>query len=124
MGWHIKIKGETIGPLTDSELRDLARKGSVNPDTLVSSDHEGWVAAHTIPGLAFRATHLSLLAPGVAKAGCILLAALVAAVVGSAISSLFGTGFFATSGGIFGALIGVFWPFLSQPKKPSARSPS
>jgi hypothetical protein len=51
--WYVKLGGESIGPLTDTEFRELARNGSIAPETAVSSDQLAWVAAGTIQGLTF-----------------------------------------------------------------------
>src|ERR1700722_15809345 len=53
MCWHIKLGAETIGPLTGAEIRDLALKGSVRPETRVSTNQVNWSDAASIPGLTF-----------------------------------------------------------------------
>jgi hypothetical protein len=51
--WHLKLKGYTLGPLTSSELMDLAEKGTITPETPVSPDEIKWTNAGSIHGLTF-----------------------------------------------------------------------
>jgi hypothetical protein len=115
--WYIKLANETIGPVTDAEFEELVQKGGIGPRTPVSSDRETWVPAHAIPGFAARLLNPPLsraATPGVRKAGFILLLGLAAGIAGLAVSAWLGTGLFATCGGIFGALVGAFWPVISR----------
>jgi hypothetical protein len=52
--WYLKLGNETIGPITDAELNELAIKGNISPETPVSIDRETWAAIGTISGLATR----------------------------------------------------------------------
>ncbi len=126
--WYVKLADEAIGPVTDAEFQELVQKGDIGPRTPVSADCRTWVPAHAIPGFAAR-----LLNPGrvpvsramslsARKAGFILLFGLTAGIVGLAVSNWLGTGLFATCGGIFGALMGAFWPAISR--QPPANRPS
>jgi len=50
--WSYKFMGETVGPLSPSELRDHAIDGRVQPDSLVTRDGtDDWVSADRIKGL-------------------------------------------------------------------------
>ncbi len=51
--WHLKLKGHTLGPVTSSELLDLAEKGTITPETPVSPDEIKWTNAGSIHGLTF-----------------------------------------------------------------------
>lgn len=52
--WHVRIDGETFGPLSSAELRDLAGRGGISPATPVSKDGVRWVPAGKVRGLPFR----------------------------------------------------------------------
>lgn len=56
-GWFIRVGIGDTGPLSNEELRELARQGVVKPDTLVSSDRSSWCAATDVAGLPFDAAH-------------------------------------------------------------------
>jgi hypothetical protein len=47
--WYYRIDGEFCGPFNDAELKLAARKGTVEPDTLVQLENTGpWVRANTL----------------------------------------------------------------------------
>src|SRR5262245_28176469 len=50
--WYYARQGETFGPFTPAQLRDLARQGTLLPDDMVSRPGaKKWVPASSIPGL-------------------------------------------------------------------------
>ena len=51
-GWYVRLGGEAVGPLSAAELKDLAGRGGLAPDTPVSRDGVGWVPAAKVRGLA------------------------------------------------------------------------
>ena len=51
--WYIKTKNGFRGPFTSKELRRLAQKGTLTPNTGVSRDKQKWAKAKRISGLAF-----------------------------------------------------------------------
>lgn len=51
--WYIDAGGRTEGPLSDDELRSRAAGGLLQPTDRVSTDRAQWVAANSVPGLAF-----------------------------------------------------------------------
>lgn len=52
--WFIRFGTESIGPLTSSELRQLAREGGVRPDSQISRDGNSWFRADSLPGLQLQ----------------------------------------------------------------------
>lgn len=51
-GWFIQLLGEEIGPLSKADFVERARKGQIEPDTLVRPpSREKWVRADRIKGL-------------------------------------------------------------------------
>lgn len=51
--WYIRIQGDVIGPLSENELRDLARRGGLTAETVTSRDGTFWSEAAGISGLEF-----------------------------------------------------------------------
>lgn len=43
--WYVRIAGEVLGPMSEAELKDLARKGAIRTDTPVSPDWSNWLDA-------------------------------------------------------------------------------
>jgi len=71
--WSYKFMGETVGPLSPSELRDHAIDGRVQPDSLVTRDGtDDWVSADRIKGLFDSDAGLLLKTEDIEK-GCRLL---------------------------------------------------
>jgi GYF domain 2 len=59
--WYVKLGEESIGPLTNDEFMELARTGSVGPQTAVSPDQLTWIQARTVQGLIFAPTQPPML---------------------------------------------------------------
>jgi hypothetical protein len=119
--WLIRLGNETIGPLSDSELRKLAEQGGLNAETPVSREPDRWISAREVDGLcilppppAIPASAPQMLS-GIPTGIWILLIAVVAGAGGFVLSRWLGTGLFATCGGIFGGLLGARWALTSQP---------
>lgn len=51
--WYLRIQGDVIGPLSENELRDLARRGGLTAETVTSRDGSVWSEAGGISGLEF-----------------------------------------------------------------------
>lgn len=51
MKWFYKVMGDEIGPLTVAELREHARSGMIDRDTLVRNEQADWVLADRVKGL-------------------------------------------------------------------------
>jgi hypothetical protein len=51
--WHIRIGGETIGPLSSAELQDLADHRSITQRTPLSPDGNTWTTGGAVRGLSF-----------------------------------------------------------------------
>jgi hypothetical protein len=50
--WLYKVMGEQVGPVSVSELRNLAQHGTISSDTLVRQSPDGvWVLAERLRGL-------------------------------------------------------------------------
>jgi len=50
--WYSDVGGSVIGPLTASQLREMARRGQLTPDALVRQGQTGkWVKAGRVKGL-------------------------------------------------------------------------
>ncbi len=50
--WFYRIMGEQLGPVSSSELKRLARSGTIDPDTHLRNGNEGeWVLAGRVKGL-------------------------------------------------------------------------
>ena len=50
--WYYQVFDEVVGPISASQLRELARSGSLAPDTLVrASSEDRWVPAGEVRGL-------------------------------------------------------------------------
>jgi len=50
--WYYQQLGENRGPVSGTDLRALARKGAIGPDTLVKPNKDGgWVMASRVAGL-------------------------------------------------------------------------
>jgi predicted Zn finger-like uncharacterized protein len=50
--WHVVVDGEQVGPVTESEIKDHLRAGSVNSDTLVWKEGFGdWTQFSAVPEL-------------------------------------------------------------------------
>ena len=57
VSWHYQVMGETIGPLTSKQVRELAKNGTITRDTLLRNREEGkWVLADRVKGL-FKEPH-------------------------------------------------------------------
>ena len=52
--WYYQVMGTALGPLGDSKFRELARDGTIGPDTLVRSGEQDWISADRVPGLFDR----------------------------------------------------------------------
>lgn len=52
-GWYLRLKQEILGPLSEAELRDLAQRGALLPDTPVSQDRTRWTTAASVAGIVF-----------------------------------------------------------------------
>ncbi len=53
MPWYYSENDEIRGPISSTELREKARRGSISPETLVSQDQGKWVRAAKVKGLEF-----------------------------------------------------------------------
>lgn len=51
--WYIRLGDQVLGPVSESELRDLALRGGVTARTLVSPDKLNWKEAASIRDLVF-----------------------------------------------------------------------
>jgi GYF domain 2 len=51
--WYVMLGNESIGPLTNDEFAELARRGSIGPQTAVSPDQSNWAPARSVESLAF-----------------------------------------------------------------------
>jgi hypothetical protein len=51
MNWFYQIMGEQVGPLSGTELKQLARRGTIGMDTLVRKEDGSWVQASRVRGL-------------------------------------------------------------------------
>ena len=50
--WFAKVCGEVLGPMSPAQLRELARRGAIQPDTSVRKGTDGnWVLAERVKGL-------------------------------------------------------------------------
>lgn len=52
-GWYISLGNQVHGPLSESQLRELAQRGSVTAQTPVSRDKTKWMAAAAVQGIVF-----------------------------------------------------------------------
>jgi hypothetical protein len=51
-GWFYQAMGKQIGPISGAQLRDLAQRGAISPDTLVrKAPGSNWVLAERVRGL-------------------------------------------------------------------------
>lgn len=55
MNWYVRLNGQTIGPLSESELRKLVGEGVVTPETPVSRDGHNFENASKLLGATFHA---------------------------------------------------------------------
>lgn len=54
--WFRRVDGKTVGPLTSKQLKEMASRGEIRPDELISSDTDpSGIPAAKIQGLTFRA---------------------------------------------------------------------
>lgn len=52
MAWFYKLMGEEIGPISSTELRTLAQRGTISADTPVRKGQNGtWIPANRVQGL-------------------------------------------------------------------------
>src|SRR5262245_32983078 len=51
--WYVDRPDRPLGPLSDEELRALARAGDLHPADRVSTDRRHWRPAATVPDLVF-----------------------------------------------------------------------
>lgn len=51
--WYVRVDDDMLGPLTQHELQELAKSGSVAMNTQVSRDGNTWIEARAIPWLTF-----------------------------------------------------------------------
>lgn len=51
--WHVRLNDEVVGPMSEAELCDLARRGGIGADTPVSQDSSRWIEAQDVPGIVF-----------------------------------------------------------------------
>lgn len=57
--WYVQVMGEELGPLSDRELRELARSNRITPDALIRrGESNRWVTADRVRGL-FHSTRSS-----------------------------------------------------------------
>lgn len=54
--WYVQISGQARGPLTPRDLRKLALRGDLEPETPVSMDRQRWYRASQLKGLEFQET--------------------------------------------------------------------
>lgn len=52
--WYVQISGQARGPLTPRDVRKLAIRGDIAPDTPVSMDRQRWYQASQLKGLEFK----------------------------------------------------------------------
>src|SRR5438874_9718297 len=53
MSWYVDRPDRPLGPLSDEELRALARAGELHPADRVSTDGHTWQPAAAVAGLIF-----------------------------------------------------------------------
>jgi hypothetical protein len=51
--WFLQLHSEILGPISHPELCDLARRGSVQTQSQISSDQTTWVSAQSVSDLVF-----------------------------------------------------------------------
>ena len=51
--WYLRLGQEILGPLSETELRELAQRGGLFPETPVSPDGTNWTTAASLEGLVF-----------------------------------------------------------------------
>lgn len=49
--WFYRVGGRSFGPITNAELLDLVRVGTVDGETQVRKDDSSWVTAQSVGGL-------------------------------------------------------------------------
>jgi len=49
--WFYKVGDQSFGPITNAQLLDLVRVGTVDGDTHIRKDDSNWVVAHAVGGL-------------------------------------------------------------------------
>ncbi len=49
--WFYRVGDRSFGPISNTELLDLVRVGTVDGDTQVRKDDSNWVLAHSVGGL-------------------------------------------------------------------------
>jgi hypothetical protein len=54
--WYVKVRNESVGPLTIDELEELIRIGSIGPQTPVSTNQADWNAGENVPCLTLSST--------------------------------------------------------------------
>lgn len=52
--WYLRLQDQVLGPLPEAELCDLAARGAVTAETLVSQDKATWTRAGGLPNLVFQ----------------------------------------------------------------------
>jgi hypothetical protein len=55
--WYVRIDDRELGPISATQLQQLAQAGSLHPDDLVRKGRAGdWIQAERLRGLTFAAT--------------------------------------------------------------------
>jgi GYF domain 2 len=49
--WFYKVMGEAVGPVSSTDLKALAEKGKIEPDTPVRTESSNWTPAEKVRGL-------------------------------------------------------------------------
>ena len=49
--WFYRVGDQSFGPITNAQLLDLVRVGTVDGDTHIRKDNSSWVVAHAVGGL-------------------------------------------------------------------------
>lgn len=55
--WYVKVMGEEVGPMSDSQLREMAAKRQLTADDVVrQGQSDNWVSAARVRGLFQQST--------------------------------------------------------------------
>lgn len=49
--WFYQVMGDEVGPVSAADLKSLAQRGVISPDTLVKTESSNWVPAEHLRGL-------------------------------------------------------------------------
>lgn len=52
-GWFIRLENQVLGPMSEAEVLELAKRGGITPQTPVSMDGVRWSIAANIPQIIF-----------------------------------------------------------------------